>query len=151
MSKEDNVFFNSVELLDKRIVAAGEAARKLQEATREANSTLKAIGEARRALEAQKAALVASVDDRVGTLITEVTKTALDDMGQITQEAMANNVRKVNSEFTRLEKILLGEEPGDTGKSIRQYIKELEQVFKISYDNLMYALTYAQVSHEEVK
>jgi hypothetical protein len=151
VSKEDNVFFNSVELLDKRIAAAEDAARKLQEATRDANSALKAIGEARRALEADRKELVASVDAKVGSLITEVTRAALDDMGKLTQEAMANSVKKVNSEFTRLEKILLGEEPGDTGKSIRDYIKEMEQVFKISYDNLMYALTYAQVSQEEVK
>lgn len=144
MSKEENVFFNSVELLNKRIAASEEAAKKLQEATREANATLKAVGQAKRELEAQKEVLVAAVDARVGALIIETTYKALEDMGKMTEEQIALSVKKVASEFDRLENILLGTKTENTGKSIREYIKELELAFGVSYTNLIRLLKLAQ-------
>lgn len=142
--------FQAIELLNKRIEAADTAARKLQDATREANGTIKAVEEARKTLDRERAAVVASVTYRVGELIEQAVNRELGVMGKVIEEQMHVNVRKVISEFDRLEKILLGKEPGDSGKSIREYIRELESVFKVSYDQLMYALTYAQVSQEKL-
>jgi hypothetical protein len=126
--------FQAIELLNKRIEAADTAARKLQEATREANGTLKAVEEARKLLDRERAAVVASVTERVGELIDGITRDELGKLGRITEEQMHKSVLKVSSEFDKLEKILLGEEPGDGGKSIRQYISDMERSFQFSYE-----------------
>jgi hypothetical protein len=153
VNKEDNtasgLAFRTIELLDKRVEAADTAVRKLQEATREANGTLKAVEEARKLLDRERAAVVASVTERVGELIDGITRDELGKLGRITEEQMHKSVLKVSSEFDKLEKILLGEGPGDGGKSIRQYISDMERSFQFSYENLIRLLKLAQEGAKE--
>jgi hypothetical protein len=127
--------FGTADLLSKRIEAAEAAAWRLQEATREANSTLGAIKAEKTALEAVKADLVASLASRSGELVDQAVREQLEVMGKATEAAMQESVKKVGSEFDKLEKIYLGE--GPTGqKSIRQYTYELEQTFGIGTEKL---------------
>lgn len=142
MTQQENTVYRLTELLDKRTAAADTAARKLQEATREANSTLGAIQVERKLLEAAKEALVASVHDRVELIIENAVAVELAKMSKATEAAMAESVAKVGAEFDKLEKIYLGESP-DGKKSIREYTRDFENAFHIGYEKLFQLVSMA--------
>lgn len=141
------VAFDTADLLTKRTEAAQEAAKKLQEATREANATLKAVVDQREVVELQTAALLVLVRDRANELIEKTVKEQLDEMSVQTEQQMDKSVKKVISEFDRLQAILLGEE--DDGKpSIQDYINNANETLHTVYPKLMQYISSAMSLRE---
>jgi hypothetical protein len=136
MSKEVNQALNAIELLNKRIEAASEATRKAQEAARTANEAMSVLAKGRKAVEALRASLAATVENAAGELIEAEVKVQVARLNEATTVAIEDKYRSVIAGFEDLRKILTGEEDPNR-PSIPEYLRQAREVLGVEWPQLM--------------
>lgn len=139
-----NDALKAVELLDKRIEAAGEATRKAQDAAREAREAVAGLGSERKALEALKADIQRLVGDQCKDLIRDSVTEDLKVMGGVIEESMDTAVERVNSRFAELEKLCLGFDDPKGRISIPDMLAQAREVLSVEWPRLMQYITAAR-------
>jgi TolA-binding protein len=95
--------------IDERIKKAELAREQLKEQTRLAHEAIQELKGQQRKLRQMQADVEKLLDTEIENVLSQKVKEGLDDFGKTVEQAMADSVAKVISEFDGLKDILLGQ------------------------------------------